>query len=251
MSASGPLPSSWGPPAPPRGPVYTYAWSAPAPRPRITTSRTELLHLGIAAAVLSGCLTLVFSGNTFLQSGFAPPGLASLSATLVSAAVLAALTGFLAHELAHKVVAQRLGYWAEFRASAYGLGMAAFTSMLGFILAAPGATMVGGVGPGDARGWGRTSLAGPMTNLGFSVLFYVASIGAYLAHTIVFEWLLVLAFINAWFGVFNLFPFGVLDGAKVFRWDARIWAGAIALTLAAMIVAAFAVYIYGTPLLGH
>jgi len=228
---------------------FSYSWTPPTPARKITTSRTELLHLGVAYAVLTGCLLLVFSNNTYLASGFAPPGFAGFSLTLIVVSALAALTGFVAHEMAHKVVAQRLGYWAEFRASAYGLVMAAVTSFLGFILAAPGATMVGGMSGIDRTAWGRTSIAGPMTNLGFAALFYVASIGAYLLGSILSVWLLVLAFINAWFGTFNLFPFGVLDGRKVFLWSRGVWAGAIALTLTAMAFTVLALYIYRTPLL--
>jgi Zn-dependent protease len=226
-----------------------YSWNAPPVRPRVTTSRTELVHLGGAYLVLTGCLLLVFSGNTYLGDGFAPHGFVGISVTLVVVAALAALTGFLAHELAHKVVAQRLGYWAEFRASAYGLVMAVATSALGFILAAPGATVVGGMGGSDLRSWGRTSLAGPMTNASFAAVFYVGSIVAYLLGSILFVWLLVLAFINAWFGTFNLFPFGVLDGHKVFRWRPAVWAGAIAITLAATGLTGYALYFVGTPLL--
>jgi Zn-dependent protease len=228
---------------------YTYSWAPPQPRRRITTSKTELLNLGVAYAVLTGGLLLVFSGNTFLGSGFAPPGFTGISPTLIVISALAALTGFVAHEMAHKVVAQRLGFWAEFRASPYGLVMAGLTSILGFILAAPGATMVGGIGESDRSGWGRTSLAGPMTNVTFSAIFYVASIVEFRLGSVLFEWLLVLAFINAWFGTFNLAPFGVLDGRKVFSWNPGIWAGAIAITITAMVFAVLALYIYGTPLL--
>ncbi len=229
---------------------YTYSWSGSAPPRRVTTSRTELLHLGVAYGVLTGCLLLVFSGYTYIGSYFAPPGTRGITATLILVSALAALTGFVAHEMAHKVVAQRLGFWAEFRASAYGLGMAVLTSVLGFIMAAPGATMVGGMHEVDYRNWGRTSVAGPMTNLAFAALFYAAATGAFLAHSLFFEWLLVLALINAWFGTFNLFPFGVLDGAKVFRWSHARWAGALAVSIVAFGITAYALYFVGTPLLG-
>jgi len=228
---------------------FNYSWNSPSPSRRITTSRTELLHLGVSYAVLTVCLLLVFSGNTYLGSGFAPPGFVGISATLVVIAALAALSGFVAHELAHKIAAQRRGFWAEFRAAPLGLVMALVTSFLGFILAAPGATVVGGIGEADRQSWGRTSLAGPMTNLVFAAVFYGAATVAYLLGSVLFLWMLVLAFINAWFGTFNLFPYGLLDGRKVYRWDAKVWAGAIALTLAAMVFTVLALYIYQSPLL--
>jgi len=229
---------------------FDYSWNPPVRKSRITTSKTELLHLGVAYAVLTVCLLLVFSGNTYIGSGFAPSGFVGITPTLVVVAALAALTGFVAHEMAHKVAAQRRGFWAEFRASPYGLIMALVTSFIGFIFAAPGATMVGGISEVDRHSWGRTSLAGPMTNVVFAAIFYGASIAAYLAGSVLFVWLLVLAFINAWFGTFNLFPFGVLDGRKVYRWDPTVWAGAIALTGTAMVFTVLALYIYTTPLLG-
>jgi Zn-dependent protease len=231
-------------------PSYSSSWTPPRSARRITTSRTELLHLGVAYAVLTGCLTLVFSGTTFLGGGFSVPGLRGISPTFVVVAALAALTGFVAHEMAHKVAAQRLGYWAEFRASAYGLGLALFTSIAGFILAAPGATVVAGMSEADLPNWGRTSLAGPMTNLGFAAGFYLVAIGIYLAHSPYFVWALLIAFINAWFGTFNLFPFGVLDGAKVFRWSRAIWGGVLGLALVALALTGLALYVYVNPFLG-
>jgi len=228
---------------------FSYSWNPPPPPRRITTSRKELIHLGSAYVVLTGCLVLLFSNNTYIGRNFSPPTFTGITATIVVVAALAALTGFAAHEMAHKVVAQRLGFWAEFRASPSGLIMAAFTTYLGFIFAAPGATVVadtGGMGP---RSWGRTSLAGPMTNVAFAALFYLASMVAFVVGSVLFVWLLDLAFINAWFGTFNLFPVGVLDGHKVFRWSPGIWASAIATTLAAMVLAVLALYVFGTPLL--
>jgi Zn-dependent protease len=228
---------------------YSYSWTPATPRRKVTTSKTELVHLGAAYAVLTGCLLLVFSGNTYIDSGFALPGLRGITVTLAAVSALAALTAFVAHEMAHKVVAQRLGFWAEFRAWPTGLLMAAITAAAGFIFAAPGATMVGGIHDIDLRSWGRTSLAGPMTNLAFGALFYVASIGAYVDHNILFEWLLVLAVINAWFGTFNLLPFGPLDGHKVFRWSPARWAAGLALTVVMFAVSAVALYYVGSPLL--
>jgi Zn-dependent protease len=34
--------------------------------------------------------------------------------------------------------------------------------------------------------------------------------------------LLVAAF-NAWIALFNLIPFGIFDGFKIFLWDKKIW----------------------------
>ena len=195
-------------------------------------------------------MALIFSGNNLLGGGFAPTGSHRFTLVVLGVSAAAALSGFVAHEMAHKVAAQRRGYWAEFRASPYGLMMALVSSYIGFILAAPGATMVGGMSEVEARNWGRTSLAGPMTNAVFSAAFYAASIGAFLLGSSLTLWLLVLAFINGWFGTFNLFPFGLLDGRKVYRWSPGVWAASIALTSAATIVSMLALNVYASPFLG-
>ncbi len=205
-------------------PSYTFG---PPPREvhRVTTSLTELLHLGIALAVLTfdiAVLQLNLGLGRFDTSAAGVEFAAGFG-------LAAALTGFLSHELAHKVAAQRLGLWAEFRASAIGLVLSVVTSLLGFLFAAPGATMVDGYG--SPSEWGRISLAGPATNIVFAVSFlsiaeYLSTIPTALLAASTFG---LLAFFNGWFGTFNLIPFGPLDGRKVFRWSPLLWAGSIVL----------------------
>ncbi|MFO7773178.1 MAG: DUF951 family protein [Dehalococcoidia bacterium] len=36
------------------------------------------------------------------------------------------------------------------------------------------------------------------------------------------------AYVNTWLALFNLIPFGPLDGAKIFRWNKGIWLAAAA-----------------------
>lgn len=232
------------------GPTYHYyTWTpAQAPVARVTTSRTELIQIGIAYAVLTLDLILLFSGSGLVLSGGG--GFAfNISLPLVLASAGAALTGFVAHELAHKVVAQRHGFWAEFRMSPFGLIFSLFTASLHFLWAAPGATVVSGMSAVDLPNWGRTSLAGPVTNVGFAAIFYAASIGLFVIHSPYGVWLLLLAWVNGWFATFNLLPFGPLDGAKVLRWRTSIWATAIVGIGAFAAVLTLAFYVYGTPLL--
>jgi Zn-dependent protease len=201
-----------------RAPSFSYTIGpAPRPTPRISTSPTEILHLVVAFSVL----TLAFS---LIELRFIIPRGTFAVLVLVGVAATASLTGFILHELAHKIVAQRRGFWAEFRVSPMGLVLSLFTAYLGFLFAAPGATMVGGMG--DPAHWGKTSLAGPLVNFGGALLFLGT---AFLAHGSVAllgaaPLLLILAYLNGWFGAFNLIPVGPLDGAKVFRWSKGIWA---------------------------
>ncbi len=96
----------------------------------------------------------------------------------------------------------------------------------------------------DLREWGRTSLAGPMTNLSFAFLFLAGAVAAGLAHlsTDVVGVLLWLTFFNGWFATFNLLPFGPLDGAKVRRWSPSTWASAIAVCGLTTVVGALFLY---------
>ncbi len=229
---------------------FNYSWNPPQPTGRLSTSRTELLNVTVAFVVLTFDIYLLFAGRTlfaFASGGFGPTTF-GLSLQLLGVAAAAALTGFVAHEMAHKVAAQRRGFWAEFRASAYGLILSVITASIGFLFAAPGATLVGGIPPYDARSWGRTSLAGPMTNVAFAGAFYAGWLAAFAFRPALAGSLAILAFVNAWFGAFNLLPFGPLDGRKVYRWDRTVWAIALVGTLAAAGICITALTL-GTPFL--
>jgi Zn-dependent protease len=195
----------------------------------VSTSRTELLHLAIATLVLTVDIALVRSqvsvsgvpgGLTF--SGF-------LSALGVAA--IAAVSGFVAHEMAHKVVAQRHGFWAEFPMSPAGLFFSVATALFGILLALPGATMIGGMG--DVREWGRTSVAGPAVNLSEGAAFLALSFLSVRVWDSPILWvsLIFLALVNGIFAAFNLLPFGPLDGRKVLRWNRGVWIATFGLSL--------------------
>ena len=160
---------------PPYRVQYSYTTGAPLQPARITTSRTELVQLGIAFAVLTLDFTLILGYGGLLFSG--STGFAAISPTIIIVAAAAGLTAFVAHEMAHKISAQRHGCWAEFRYAPMWLLFSIFSSFLGFLWAAPGATVVGGMA--DARDWGRTSLAGPLTNIGFAAAFYAGAVAAF------------------------------------------------------------------------
>ena len=232
------------------GPYYYTVWTPAAPpAPARRTSRTELLHIAIAFLVLTVDLVIILSGHGLLASGTVSSIIAPVPLYYVVIALTAALTGFIAHEMAHKFVARRLGFWAEFRMWPTGLFLSLITSIGGFLFAAPGATMVQGLSPRDVVGWGRTAIAGPITNLGFASAFYAASVSAFLVHSDIFAPLLFLAVIQTLFATFNLLPFGLLDGAKVYRWGRARWLTAFVVSAAFLVVAYMGFYFYGSPLL--
>jgi Zn-dependent protease len=215
MSGGTPLPPSY---------RYSYTIGQPPPQPaRVRTSATEVVHLAIAFVVLTFAFVEILSG------GGLPP---CASPLFIGIGATASLTGFLGHEMAHKVSAQRRGYWAEFRLSPFGLVFALITSVYGFLFAAPGATMIGGMW--NRVDWGRTSLAGPVSNLVWGGLFFISAytLGRIPTYTFVFAPLLFLAAMNGVFGAFNMVPLGPLDGRKVFAWNRATWAIFFVLSLA-------------------
>jgi Zn-dependent protease len=141
-------------------------------------------------------------------------------ALLVQAFVIYAVTvgaAFLAHEvLGHKLVAQRHRLSAEFWADNLLLSLALLSPFLGFVFAAPGAVVISGVAQGNT--YGKIAAAGPAVNLILAILFSLL-IKVGIDNNIVS---LSYSF-NSWFALFNLLPFGVLDGAKIVAWDKRVW----------------------------
>src|SRR4030042_5799 len=141
-------------------PTYEYIMR-PTPPGRVSFGRVELGNIGMAM----GALTLVFV-IVWLNPLFGPIRLdAGTIGIVVASSFIAVLTGFLMHEIAHKVVAVRYGLWAEFRADRRGLLFAFVTAIFGFVIAAPGAVMI--AGPVSLRQNGRVSAAGPPTNMAF------------------------------------------------------------------------------------
>ena len=142
---------------------------------------------------------------------------------------IAFMLSFLLHELAHKFSAQHFNLWAEFRLTLQGALITLISMFLPFKIIAPGAVMIAGSATRETVG--KTSLAGPVTNIILSILcIMIAAVGPSL--------FLIVAFINAFLAAFNLIPFGMIDGLKVFRWNKIFWATAFT------VAAALTVYTY-------
>lgn len=203
-------------------PFYVPQPEPHAGRPRITFSRDEVVHLLGAVVILTLCFAFARQGGLRLSAQWRdsiPPW------TDLLAAFLAVGSGFVLHELAHKVVAQRYGHWAEFRAQftnlLFSLLLAAGT---GFLFAAPGAVVI--QGNVTRRENGLISLVGPGTNLLIAAITFpftqVVDPSRPLPHTMA-----IVAIANAFLCLFNLIPFGPLDGRKVLRWNAPVYCAAV------------------------
>jgi len=178
-------------------------------------SHKELKHIIVAALLVVGIgFSIGLYGNFF--GGF------SFKWTLDMMAVFAAImtASFLVHEIAHKIIAQKKGLWAEFRLTTWGAVLTFVSIFLPFRMISPGAMMISGSPNGDEIV--KISIAGPITNiifssalLGFAVALYPTTYGMMMFF---------IAYINAFMAVFNLIPFGILDGYKIFSFNKKLWA---------------------------
>ena len=118
-----------------------------------------------------------------------------------------------------KLVAQRFGCFAEFRAFNHMLMLALVMSFFGFIFAAPGAVMI--AGPVGRRRNGMISAAGIAANMTMALLFLIVLITApikLIANIGLYGFV-----INSWLALFNLIPLGNFDGLKVLHWNRTIY----------------------------
>jgi len=181
-------------------------------RKKVYFSMKEVKHLTIAALLVSG---IGLSSAIYLME------LNSLALF-----VLIILASFFIHEIAHKIVAQREGLWAEFRLTFTG-ALLTLLSMLSpfFKIISPGAVMISGFA--DKERLGKIAIAGPMTNIALSTSFFAIAF-LYSQNNLIFA---IGAAFNAWIALFNLIPFGIFDGFKIFLWNKKVWASAFTASL--------------------
>lgn len=174
--------------------------------------RQEIVHILIAMVVL----TIAFS---FAFVPYPPFSHFNEVITYVPLSFIAIATAFFFHEMAHKYIGQKFGYWSEFRMYPQGLLLALFLGIFaGIVFAAPGAVQIFGRPTKDEMG--KISLAGPTTNLLAGLIFFgiwIQSDG--ILHSISYY----VSYINVFLALFNLLPFGPLDGLKIFRWKKGVW----------------------------
>lgn len=183
---------------------------------RIT--RREQADLFIAWMAISISFAIIFIRGLGRADVFT--ALLFLGISLVTVGI-----GFVLHEMAHKFVAIRFGFFAEFRKDPVMLVVAvAMAALVGIVFAAPGATMIYDIrGRGITReenGW--ISASGPVTNLLLCIPFAALLLSggvASLPGSLITIIGMVGFQVNAMIAAFNMLPFGGLDGKKVLDWN--------------------------------
>ncbi|MBT8171747.1 hypothetical protein KJN74_02605 [Candidatus Bathyarchaeota archaeon] len=179
-------------------------------------SKTEIKHL------LIGTLLVLGVGLTY----FLTIDTASVLTPLILVGMTVAFTlSFLLHEIAHKFTAQYFNMWAEFRLTLQGALITLVSVFIPFKIISPGAVMIRGSGTREIVG--KTALAGPITNI-------ILSITCIFLAQLTLELFWFVAFINAFLALFNLIPFGVFDGLKIFKWNKTLWI--IAFSIATILI---------------
>jgi Zn-dependent protease len=170
-------------------------------------TKEELIDITIAILVLT--FMFAFKSPTFIDFANLPTYF------------LIVLTAFVCHELAHKFVAMKFRCAAFFKLWPTGVFLALLLMLLGVKFAALGAVVIY---PYRFGRWGfrrpyltetesgLISVAGPVVNLIFALTFLLAGPSFQLV-----------AFVNSWLFLFNMFPVPPLDGSKILRWNIALW----------------------------
>ena len=190
-------------------------------------SRIEVKHILISILVLTIAFSFWISRGLIFNQNL------DLIIRSIPYAFAGVLTAFFFHELSHKFMAQKFGLWAEYRLFPLGLLLALVISVFtGYVFAAPGAVMF--MGGARYHETGRIAMAGPLANiivasvtLPLYFLLFETQFGAIIGF---------ICLINTILAVFNLLPFGPLDGVKIIRWNATVW---VLLLIVAIVILAF------------
>jgi Zn-dependent protease len=201
--------------------TYEYKVTLGLPRQhkgQVYFSPKEAKHLTIAAllVIAVGILSVLYGRIIYSVS---------LTASVVAFTVILTVSFFI-HEMAHKITAQRRGLWSEFRLTLWGSVVTLVFAFLPIKFISPGAVMIAGAA--DRKEIGEISIAGPITNIVLSILFFGTAFasGPYLPI------FLFGGFFNGYIATFNLVPIGILDGQKIFSWSKIVWGLAFAASAA-------------------
>nr|WP_319374228.1 site-2 protease family protein [uncultured Methanobacterium sp.] len=178
----------------------------------------EIRDIIISMLVIGGVFAYVF--RNINQGDFI---------SLIPVTLIAVGFGFVFHELAHKFVAIRYGFYAEYRLWVQGLVLAIVTAAFGFVFILPGAVYIHGQYISKEEN-GKISIAGPLTQIALAAIFF--ALIPFISFSPILYLICSLGFtINSFLAFFNLLPIGMLDGAKILKWNPVIWVITIGTTI--------------------
>lgn len=181
-------------------------------------SNVELKHLTLGTALFTAVMVSIFF----------TPGTLSSSVAMLTILLLVILTAptFFLHEIGHKINAQRFNLWAEFRIEPTGAFITLISIILPFKFVAPGAVMIRANDYSEVPAMGKVAGYGPAVNIviggfylivsGICFILTTLSIGDLSLFFYVFYYAAGFSF---FLGIFNMLPFGPLDGKKVKFWN--------------------------------
>ncbi len=205
----------------------------------------EAVEILISVLAISFAFTIVFAGGLGTLFSLPKQFLVFMVLSLVTMG-----SGFILHEMGHKLVAIYYGAYARFQMWVQGLVFMLITSLLGVLFAAPGAVYIYSRNITKKQN-GIISLAGPIVNLLVMLVFLGLSIVApihihfsfdlsFLAPLFnngAFEVWRFGAYLNFILCMFNMIPAFPLDGSKVFAWSMPVWFGFV-----------FAMFVFGVAI---
>ena len=158
---------------------------------------------------------------------------------------------FMVHEMSHKYTAIHYGHDARFVLNLVSISIALVLALVGWTMIWVGAAYIMAKRGLTIDEGGKISLAGPLSNLvmglfgiilQFVVLSFHIGFGLFLGYSLP-SIVSLFVILNAFIGGFNMLPFWILDGRKIFDWDKAIW---LSLTLG--LITLFFISIYLTLL---
>ncbi|MBN1643664.1 MAG: M50 family metallopeptidase [Dehalococcoidales bacterium] len=198
----------------------------------------EILEFAISVVWLGIAFGIAFAGGTEAFKDFA--GLR----TAIIESLIVVFFAFVFHELSHRIIARRYGYKAVYHVWIPGLLLALVAALVGFLFAAPGGVLIEmrqDSPENRVKNLGKSALAGPIANIILAFIFAILSLAlvyfldfyllgtgktfSQVESTVNLLWGIfsIGVELNAWLAVFNLLPFGAMDGYKVFQWNRKVW----------------------------
>jgi len=202
----------------------------------------EAIQIIISVTAISFALAIVFAGAEGML-GYPREFILFMAPLFVTVG-----SGFILHEMAHKLVAIYYGAQAKFRMWTQGLVLMLVTSFWGVLFAAPGAVYIFSDRI-SVRQNGIISLAGPALNVLLMGIFL--ALDAFAPIRQFYSFLIVPgvdftpfgigagilsvwhfgAAMNIMLALFNMIPAFPLDGSKVYAWNRFLWIGAVGVLL--------------------